>query len=59
MLWQVNSIYLICEVTFTICFSHHFYAYEVCSTGEYCVCYQNELADHCVLFKYVVYDSRL
>ena len=46
--------YLICEVLFTICFSHHFQAYEVCSTDEYRVCCQNESADHYVLSKYRV-----
>lgn len=48
--------YLVCEVMFTICFNHHFHAYEVCKIDEpeYVVCEQKELSDHYVLSKYTV-----
>ena len=46
--------YFVCRLMFTICFSHHFHAYEVCDTDDYIVCCQAELADHYVLSKYTV-----
>lgn len=48
--------YFVCEVMFTICFNHHFHAYEVRKDDEpeYVVRCQTELADHYVLSIYTV-----
>ena len=48
--------YLVCEVMFSICFNHHFHAYEVHKGDEpeYVVCCQTELADHYILSKYTI-----
>lgn len=54
-----GEFYFVCKLMFTICFSHHFNAYEVCSTNDYIVCCQAELADHYVLSQYTVSDKHL
>ena len=54
--FSTDMYYLLCEVFFTECFSHHFHAYQVCKQMpiDFLLCKQSELHDHTVLECYTV-----
>ena len=54
--FNTNMYHLLCEVLFTVCFSHHFHAYEVSKQvpADIICCEQSDLHDHTVLQLYTI-----